>query len=144
MPTVRVSRPLILGLFGCTFGSPVVADGGVQPIDSSYDRQPLNTVVPEYPAKARRERVEGEVQVCFDISRKGFPRRIAVRRSTHRYFEKPARDAVRRSTWHPLAQGEPLPAIKACRTFRFTLVPVPPDEREPASSAPRPRYQHQN
>lgn len=137
--TVRASEALLLGLLGCALGSPVIASGGVEPIDSNYDRQPLNTVVPEYPAKARRERIEGEVQVCFDISREGFPRRVAVRRSTHRYFEKAARNAVRRSTWHPLSRGETLPVIKACRTFRFALVPVSPDEREPGSSGPRPR-----
>jgi TonB family protein len=136
---MRVSRALLLGFLGCALGSPALASGRVEPIDTHHDRQPLNTVVPEYPAKARRERIEGEVQVCFDISREGFPRRIAVRRSTHRYFEKPARDAVRRSTWQPLAPGADLPAIKACRTFRFALVPVPPGEREPASSGPQPR-----
>lgn len=136
VPTVRASKALLLGCLGCALGSPVIASGVVEPVDTNYDRQPLNTVVPEYPAKARRERIEGEVQVCFDISRKGFPRRIAVRRSTHRYFEKAARDAVRRSTWQPLSPGDTLPAIKACRTFRFALVPVPPGEREPASSGP--------
>lgn len=136
---MRASEALLLGFLGCALGPPVIASGGVEPVDSNYDRQPLNTVVPEYPAKARRERIEGEVQVCFDISRQGFPRRIAVRRSTHRYFEKAARDAVRRSTWQPLSAGETLPAIKACRTFRFSLVPVPPGEQERGSSEPRPR-----
>ncbi len=142
--TVRASEALLLGLLGGALGSPALAGGGVEPVDGNYDRQPINTVIPEYPAKARRERVEGEVQVCFDISRKGFPRRIAVRHSTHRYFEKVARDAVRRSTWLPLEAGEELPAIKACRTFRFTLVPVAPDQREPASSVPLPRSQDRN
>lgn len=136
---MAASRPLLWGLIGCALASPVVADGAVEPVDTNYGRQPLNTVVPEYPAKARRERIEGEVQVCFDITREGFPRRIAVRRSTHRYFEKAARDAVRRSTWQSVPQGHDLPAIKACRTFRFALVPVSPREREPASSGLQPR-----
>jgi TonB family protein len=96
----------------------------IEPIDSNHDRVPLNTVMPAYPEAARRERIEGEVQVCFDISREGYPRRVAVRRSTHRYFEKPARDAVRRSSWRPIPHPEKVPNIKACRTFRFTLVPV--------------------
>ncbi len=99
----------------------------VEPVDSDYDRVPLSTVMPSYPEAARRERIEGEVQVCFDISREGFPRRVAVRRSTHRYFEKPARDAVRRSRWRPIPHPEKVPNIKACRTFRFTLVPVERD-----------------
>ena len=135
--TVKASRALLSAFLACVLGSPVLAAGGVEPIDTDYDRQPLNTVVPEYPEKARRERIEGEVQVCFDISREGFPRRIAVRRSTHRYFEKAARDAVRRSTWKPLPPGQDPPGIKACRTFRFALVPT--DQPEPASSGPQPR-----
>lgn len=140
MPTVRASSALLL----CMVVSPALAGAGVEPVDSDYDRQPLNTVVPEYPAKALRERLEGEVQVCFDISREGFPRRIAVRRSSHRFFEKAARSAVRRSTWRPVPRGEPVPAIKACRTFRFSLVPVSPDQQVPASDAPRPRASGRN
>ena len=104
-----------------------VRGDGIEPVDSDYDRVPLSTVMPQYPEAARRERIEGEVQVCFDISREGFPRRVAIRRSTHRYFEKPARDAVRRSSWRPIPRPEKVPNIKACRTFRFTLEPVEPD-----------------
>ena len=136
---MRASRALLTLLFAGVLGPPVVAAAGVEPVDSDYDRQPLHTVVPEYPEKARRERIEGEVQVCFDITREGFPRRIAVRQSSHRYFEKAARKAVRRSTWQPVPKDQGLPAIKACRTFRFALVPVPPAEQEPASSGLRPR-----
>ena len=110
---------------------PVAAqDNGIEPIDTDYERVPAVTVVPEYPEKARRERIEGEVQVCFDISREGFPRRVKVRHSTHRYFEKPARKAVRRSTWRPIPPGTEVPGIKGCRTFRFKLEPIPLDERD--------------
>jgi len=104
--------------------------GGIEPIDTDYDRVPAVTVVPEYPEKARRERIEGEVQVCFDISREGFPQRVKVRRSTHRYFEKAARKAVRRSSWRPIPHGTEVPGIKGCRTFRFKLEPLPLDERD--------------
>ena len=136
---MRASSAPLTVLLACVIVPPAVAAAGVEPIDTDYDRQPLHTVVPEYPEKARRERIEGEVQVCFDITREGFPRRIAVRRSSHRYFEKAARSAVRRSTWQPIPKDRDLPAIKACRTFRFALVPVPPDEREPASAGPHPQ-----
>jgi len=90
----------------------------------------LHTVIPDYPRTARRDRIEGEVQVCFNINRRGHPTSIAVRRSTHRIFEKPSRKAVRKSTWVPLEKDEPMSGIKACRTFRFNLVPVPPEERD--------------
>ena len=79
---MRASSALLLGFLACAAALPVrAADSGVEPVDTDYDRQPVNTVVPQYPPKARRARIEGEVQVCFDISREGFPRRIAVRRS---------------------------------------------------------------
>ena len=67
------------------------------------------------------------MQVCFNISRRGHPSRIAVRHSTHRIFEKISRKAVRKSTWLPLPKGEELSGIKACRTFRFSLVPLDED-----------------
>ena len=88
------------------------------------DRTPLHTVVPVYPKSALRDRLQGEVQVCFHIDREGSPYRIAVRNSTHRVFERPSIHAVRASTYVPLRKGEVLPAIKTCRTFKFTLEPV--------------------
>ncbi len=104
------------------------AEDGVDQIDSDTDRMPQHTVIPEYPEVARRDRIEGEVQVCFDISRDGYPQRIAVRKSTNRLFEKIARKAVRKSTWVPLKRDEESSGIKACRTFRFSLVPVEEDQ----------------
>ena len=103
---------------------------GVSRTDSGTDRVPLHTVIPDYPRTARRDRIEGEVQVCFNITRSGYPTRIAVRRSTHRIFEKPSRKAVRKSTWLPIGEDESVTGIKACRTFRFNLVPVSTDERD--------------
>ena len=111
-------------------GAPAAGEEGVERIDSDTDRVPLYTVFPDYPQIARRDRIEGEVQVCFNISRDGYPRRIAVRESTNRLFEKPAMKAVRKSTWLPLAKDKELSGIKACRTFRFSLVPVPANERD--------------
>ena len=93
-------------------------------IDGKSDRIPAHTVVPRYPQKARRDRVEGQVMVCFEIDREGRPRRIAVRNSTHRAFERPSIIAVRTSLFRPLGKQEALPAIKSCRTFVFSLVPV--------------------
>ena len=109
-------------------GSPLSSTFRLETNPGGYpDRVPLQTIIPEYPPGARRDRVEGTVQVCFNISRDGYPRRIAVRHSTDRQFEKVAMKAVRRSTWKPLAPGQELSGIKACRTFRFSLVPVTTD-----------------
>ena len=97
-------------------------------IDSSLERVPLQTIAPEYPRKARRDRIEGEVQVCFEVDRKGRPRRVAVRHSSDRVFEKPSLKAVKASRFRPLGKEEPLQAIKSCRTFIFALEPVDPSE----------------
>ena len=93
-------------------------------LDADTERTPQITIIPDYPKVARRDRIEGEVQVCFDITRAGRTRRIAVRRSTHRVFEKPAIRAVRSSTYEPLPKDVVMSGIKSCRTFRFTLEPV--------------------
>jgi len=92
--------------------------------DTESERKPLLTVIPDYPKVARRDRIEGEVQVCFDITRDGRTRRIAVRKSTHRIFEKPAIRAIRASTYEALPREAGMSGIKSCRTFRFTLEPV--------------------
>ena len=92
------------------------------------ERVPLHTVVPRYPEAARRARVEGEVEVCFNVDREGKTHRVAVRRSSNRVFEKPARRAVRDSTYKPLPDDVELSGIKTCRTFRFYLNPVAIDK----------------
>jgi len=124
-------RTRLVALLAVVLAAPAFGEAGVARVDSGTDRVPLHTVIPDYPEIARRDRIEGSVQVCFNISRRGHPSRIAVRRSTNRLFEKVARKAVRKSTWLPLAEGEELPGIKACRTFRFSLVPV---EEDPGQS----------
>lgn len=96
-------------------------------IDTDTDRIPVHTVVPVYPKKARRDRIEGEVQVCFDIDRSGRTRRVAVRQSTHRMFERPSIRAVKASTFRPLDDSQELQVIKSCRTFAFSLQPVKKD-----------------
>ena len=95
--------------------------------DGSHERVPMNTVAPAYPAVARRDRIEGDVQVCFNVNREGRPYRIAVRNSSNRVFEKPAIRAVRASRYQPLPKGQDVPAIKTCRTFRFRLQPAAED-----------------
>ncbi|MCP5091679.1 MAG: TonB family protein, partial [Gammaproteobacteria bacterium] len=103
--------------------------------DVDNKRIPLYTVMPEYPTIARRDRIQGEVQVCFEITRNGRTRRIAVRKSTHRLFEKPAIRAVRESNYVPVADDAVLSGIKSCRTFRFTLEPTVVETDGPAPAS---------
>ncbi len=93
-------------------------------LEDRIDRRPVQTVVPVYPELARRERVEGEVQVCFNVDREGRPHRVRVRKSTNRIFEKPSILAVRSSRYEPLRPGKKPSGIKTCRTFQFHLSPV--------------------
>ena len=95
-----------------------------QLLDPGGDRVPMQTIVPVYPEKALRDRVQGQVEVCFNVDREGRTSRIAVRKSSHRMFEKPAINAVRASSYQPLEEHEILSSIKTCRTFRFQLDPV--------------------
>jgi TonB family protein len=92
--------------------------------DSSSDRPPAVTAFPKYPSVARRDRIEGEAMVCFNIDARGRVLRPSIRRSTHRIFEKPAMTAIRRSSFTPLAVGEKTAAAKTCRTYRFRLDPI--------------------
>lgn len=122
---MKASR-IAVGLGAVLFLSAVFAEEMTvsRYIDEDTDRIPLHTVVPTYPEVARRDRIEGEVQLCYHIDKKGRPYRIAVRNSTHRVFEKPAKRAIRASTYKPLGPGEKSSGIKTCRTFRFELTPV--------------------
>ncbi len=128
-----------IACFGLFAAGAALADEVPRADVATSDRTPVQTVVPVYPEAARRDRLEGEVQVCFDVDREGRPYRIAVRHSTHRVFERPAIDAVRASSYAPLDAGEALPAMKTCRSFQFTLEPAPlePAQDESASASTR-------
>ena len=105
-------------------------------LDPAAERQPLQTVVPIYPARALQDRIQGDVEVCFSVDREGQTSRVAVRKSSHRMFEKPAMLAVRASSYVPLQQNEVLSGIKTCRIFRFRLDPVAiEDPADPSVSA---------
>jgi TonB family protein len=92
--------------------------------DTDSDRAPLVTAVPQYPPKARRDRIEGEATVCFLIDADGHIVRPAVRRTSHRMFAKPSLKAIRKSSYDPLRPDQRLSQVKTCRTFRFLLTPV--------------------
>lgn len=120
----RLRLPAMFALF---LAGSVAAQNDAPPARFGVDtgeRKPLNTVVPVYPEKARRERLEGDVEVCFNIDREGRTSRVRVRSSTDRVFERPAVLAARASTYLPLPPDRSLSGIKTCRTFRFRLLPV--------------------
>ena len=85
------------------------------------ERNPLQTVIPEYPRQAWLEQIEGDVQVCFFVSRGGRPRNIAVRHSDHKVFERPVREAVKVSWFEAIPRSEKVPQHRTCRMFQFRL-----------------------
>ena len=95
-----------------------------QIVDEMSDRVPLITAAPQYPENAKRDRIEGEVKVCYLVDKHGRPYRVGVRDSTHRAFERTSLRAVKASTFVPLKSGEEVSSIKTCRTFRFQLEPI--------------------
>ena len=98
--------------------------------DSSSDRMPSVTAVPQYPEIARRDRIEGEATVCYTIDADGRIRRPAVRRSSHKMFAKPALKAIKKSSYEPLRSDQEATVARSCRTFRFLLKPVAIEEIE--------------
>lgn len=98
--------------------------------DSSSERTPTVTAVPQYPATARRDRVEGEATVCYFIDSKGRIRKPALRQSSHRIFAKPSLKAIKQSSYEPLRADQKVSTVKTCRTYRFLLNPVAIEEIE--------------
>ncbi len=98
--------------------------------DSSTDRMPSVTVVPQYPKTARRDRIEGETPICYKIDKKGRIIRPSVRRSSHNMFAKPSLKAIRHSSYEPLRPDQEMSVVKTCRTYRFLLKPVAIEEIE--------------
>ena len=114
------TAPALPALADETAGEAPEAPAGRPDAASSPKREPKITTFPGYPALARRDRIEGEVTVCFKVAPDGRVLEATVTSSTHEIFEKPALEAIEASTFQPLAPGEELvPTI--CRTYRFRL-----------------------
>jgi TonB family protein len=115
---------LAVVLFAVNVANATDDDAAPRASDPAAERIPLQTLAPQYPPLARQMRLEGEVTVCFNVDRGGKPHRVKVRSSSNRIFEKPAKKAVRGSSYQPLNKDQKETGIKSCRTFRFSLPPV--------------------
>ena len=100
------------------------------------ERVPTHTVVPEYPREAWLERIEGDVQVCFFVTRGGKPYNVSVRSSDHKVFERPAREAVKMSWFDSISGSENRSLVKTCRTFQFRLEPLEPETSADPGESP--------
>lgn len=127
--------------------APVFADEGIDDeliddkfvdhelVDDVPDvRLPAVTKFPAYPPIARRDRIEGEVTVCFTIAPDGRIVDAEIASSTDEIFEEPALEAIQASSFEPLATGEAVSEEPVCRTYRFRLDPVEPEEEVAADA----------
>lgn len=90
---------------------------------ADLERRPevLNAVPPVYPESLRKARVEGSVTLAFVLSESGHIEDLRVESSTHKDFEVPALDAIRRWKFKPgLKNGEPVRTFLR-QTIRFQV-----------------------
>ena len=128
---LRIVTPVFAIVGGLLASAFVMANDDTQAVrhffDSLTDRVPALTSFPEYPSVARRDRIEGEATVCFNIKLNGKISRVKVESSTHKIFSKPALRAMKHSSFEPLAPGQIQNSARTCRTYRFRLDPVVAD-----------------
>jgi len=103
-------------------------------IDRNTDRIPALTIFPKYPSIARRDRIEGEVTVCFKIKANGKISRPVVTDRSHRIFSKPSLRAIRKSNYEPIGPRQLLATARTCRIYRFRLEPFLAEAETPAKN----------
>jgi TonB family protein len=83
----------------------------IEPGDSLQPPIALYGVRPEYPRRARKQRMRGVVEISFTVTRSGLPADLEILRHAARDLEESAVRAVRRFRFQPATMsGEPVPA----------------------------------
>jgi protein TonB len=95
------------------------------PNDFGQSNSPLVDVMyvkPVYPVDAAARGLEGFVTVRFDVTELGTVTNVQVLQSTHRVFEKAAREAALRSKFRPrVVDGVAMATTDIVRRYRFEL-----------------------
>ena len=93
--------------------------------DFGQNNGPLVDVMyvrPVYPADAAARGLEGFVTLRFDVTEMGTVTNVTILESTHRVFEKPAREAALRSRFRPqVVDGVAIATTGIVRRYRFEL-----------------------
>lgn len=89
--------------------------------NATAERRALTTPLPHYPDKALRERLEGNVQVCYIVDINGHIHRPRVHSTSHRWFNRAAIRAARGLRYEPAPPGAANGRTNLCSTFRFRL-----------------------
>ena len=85
------------------------------------ERRALKTLLPSYPAKALRERLEGDVQVCYVVDTNGNVHRPRIAATSHRWFNRAAIRAARGFRYEPADPGAANSRANLCSTIRIRL-----------------------
>lgn len=88
---------------------------------TTAERRALKTPLPHYPQKALRNRLEGDVQVCYVVDVNGHIHRPRVQSTSHRWFNRAAIRAARGLRYEPAPPGAANSRTNLCSTFRFRL-----------------------
>lgn len=87
------------------------------------ERRTLSWSSPKYPTKARNERLEGDVTVCYTIDARGKVRRPFVKKSSARVFNRSALRAAKAIVYEAAAPDAANERAPGCSTYRFRLEP---------------------
>jgi protein TonB len=80
-------------------------NAGIAPFGGANGPSFKHFVKPEYPALARRQGITGEVVLRVLIDADGKAARVEVHESAHESLARSAREAILRSTFHPLRRN---------------------------------------
>lgn len=81
---------------------------------------PVKTVMPDYPANLRQDKVSGIVSILVVVDEKGEVLAAEVSKSTHEDFRAPALEAVRRWKFKPALLAGKAVRVKLTIPVRFT------------------------
>jgi TonB family protein len=83
----------------------------IEPGDSLQPPIALYGVRPDYPRRARKQRMRGVVEISFTVTRSGLPADLEILRHAARDLDESAVRALRRFRFQPATMaGEPVPA----------------------------------
>lgn len=95
------------------------ADGIYTKVDEKPT--PTKTAKPDYPTDLKREGVDGLVAVITVIDERGNVIDVAVKKSSHAAFEKPAKDAIMRWKFTPAKKDGKAVKVRVTIPVKFSV-----------------------
>lgn len=117
MPSMNRFRSLFLILILAAFAGLCRAEEFEKPDDPPV---PVRTPPPSYPAELKRDGVSGMVVVSLVVDSDGSVTDVAISKSTHKEFEAPAVDAVRKWKFKPAKKAGNAIRSKVALPLKFS------------------------